>query len=527
MANTLPIDHILNEDYQIVQILGVGGFGITYLARDIQLNTEVVIKEFFPSEMVTRDQTRISVTPFTKDTQTYEHLLKRFSEEAQLLARMRHPNVIRVTRFFEANRTAYFVMEYHKGQTLKEYLSQHTTLDEAHILSIMIPILEGAKYVHEQGFLHRDIAPDNIYLPTDGMPLLIDFGAARDAIAQESKNISSIVKEGYSAPEQYTVNNQQNASADLYAIGAVFYRMITGNVPLSAPHRQTAILNDEPDPIGNFIQEYKDQYSQTLLHATAKAMNLRASDRFDSVAAMQEALLNNTVVHSAPAPRSGTYIPAQEHTEPSKGNTGILLFLLLLILAGAGGGYYWYDNQQQIEHNRQEQQRQQREEAQRIQEAKRKQDAEAKRQAKEAAKQKAEAEEAAKRQAMEKKQRDEEAKRQAEAKRKKEEEIQRQAEAKRQAEAMQKAEEEAKRQKELELEKARLELARIKREKEALELKRQQEEIERAKRELEAQRQRQAEAARRAEEEARRAREEAERIRRAEEERRDKEERQR
>ena len=244
MTNALPLGHILQNEYKIEQVLGAGGFGITYLARDTNLNYLVVIKEFLPQDMATRDQSRINVTPFTKDTQSYSHLLKRFSEEAQLLAKMRHPNIVKVTRFFKANNTAYFVMEYAEGETLKDYLKRNNTLKEEEILSIMMPILEGAKYVHTQGFLHRDIAPDNIYLTKNGMPILIDFGAARDAIAEESKNISSIVKEGYSSPEQYTINNKQNASSDIYALGAVFYRLITGKVPVGATYRQNALLNE-------------------------------------------------------------------------------------------------------------------------------------------------------------------------------------------------------------------------------------------------------------------------------------------
>ena len=216
MTNSLPIGHILQNEYKIERVLGTGGFGITYLARDINLNYLVVIKEFLPQHMATRDKSHIGVTPFTKDTGSYNHLLKRFIEEAQLLAKMRHPNIVKVIRFFKANNTAYFVMEYAEGETLKEYLKRNNTLSEEEILSIMMPILEGAKYVHKQGFLHRDIAPDNIYLTKNGMPILIDFGAARDAIAEESKNISSIVKEGYSSPEQYTINNKQNASSDIY-----------------------------------------------------------------------------------------------------------------------------------------------------------------------------------------------------------------------------------------------------------------------------------------------------------------------
>ena len=354
MTNALPIGHILQNEYKIEQVLGAGGFGITYLARDTNLNYLVVIKEFLPQDMATRDQSRINVTPFTKDTQSYSHLLKRFSEEAQLLAKMRHPNIVKVTRFFKANNTAYFVMEYAEGETLKDYLQRNNTLKEEEILSIMMPILEGAKYVHTQGFLHRDIAPDNIYLTKNGMPILIDFGAARDAIAEESKNISSIVKEGYSSPEQYTINNKQNASSDIYALGAVFYRLMTGKVPSNAPHRQTALLNDDMDPIGDITKEYEGKYSPQLLHAVQKALNIRATDRFSSVSEFQNALTEGSIVDSRPSPTSRHIASTTQQNSPSDNNnsskTGLVIsFLIVLALLLAGIAYVYMDKISQKE----------------------------------------------------------------------------------------------------------------------------------------------------------------------------------
>ena len=336
MSNALPVAYILEDDYEILSVLGQGGFGITYLARDVNLDFRVVIKEFLPRDMAARDSSSLEVRPFTKDLDNYEHLLGRFSEEAQLLARMNHPNVVRVIRFFKANNTAYFVMEYSEGETLKDYLKRNPTLKEEEILSIMIPILEGSKYVHSLGFLHRDIAPDNIYLCKEGMPMLIDFGAARDAIAQQSKNISSIVKEGYSSPEQYTVNNRQDASSDIYALGAVFYRLITGRVPVNAPHRQTALLNEEADPIGDISREYKGKYSQKLLHAVKKAMNLRAKDRFSSVAEFQQVLLDDIVVDSEPTISAQYKAAPRIEKKESKVHSVVSILLLVLVVIAAG-----------------------------------------------------------------------------------------------------------------------------------------------------------------------------------------------
>jgi hypothetical protein len=259
---------------------------------------------------------------------------------------MRHPNIVKVTRFFKANNTAYFVMEYAEGETLKDYLKKNNTLKEDEILSIMMPILEGAKYVHQQGFLHRDIAPDNIYLTKNGMPVLIDFGAARDAIAEESKNISSIVKEGYSSPEQYTINNKQNASSDIYALGSVFYRLITGKVPTNAPQRQTALLNDSVDPIIDISKEYEGKYSPQLLHAVQKALNIRATDRFSSVSEFQNALSGASIVDSRPSPTSRHIASTTHKNNTSDGNnsskTGLIIaFVIVLALLLGGIGYVY------------------------------------------------------------------------------------------------------------------------------------------------------------------------------------------
>jgi hypothetical protein len=184
------------------------------------------------------------------------------------------------------------------------------------------------------------------------MPILIDFGAARDAIAEESKNISSIVKEGYSSPEQYTINNKQNASSDIYALGAVFYRLITGKVPTNAPHRQTALLNDDVDPIGDISKEYEGKYSPQLLHAVKKALNIRAIDRFSSVSKFQNALTGASIVDSRPSPTSRHMGSPTQQNSPSNDNdsskTGLVIaFVIVLALLLAGIGYVYMEQTSQ------------------------------------------------------------------------------------------------------------------------------------------------------------------------------------
>ena len=296
-SNYLPEGYRL-ESYIIEKVLGAGGFGVTYLAKDIHLNTQVVIKEFLPQEFSTRESGHQTIVPYTdsKENSTYEYLLKKFLKEAQILASIKHPNVVRVFSFFEANNTAYFVMDYIAGESLKSYLERKSEVDEETIFSIMIPILEGLKEVHFANYLHRDIAPDNIYLRQNGMPMLIDFGAAKNASRAESTSLAAIVKAGYSAPEQYTTNAEQNATTDIYAIGSVLYSMVSKKVAPESTIRQMALLNDEPDPLEDVRQNryYKKRYSKVLLETIHKALSIRTKDRFQDVMELQQSLFSET-----------------------------------------------------------------------------------------------------------------------------------------------------------------------------------------------------------------------------------------
>lgn len=289
-VNVLPSGYILKDDFKILKSLGQGGFGITYLAEDLSLGHKVVIKEFLPQTMATRDQTRLTVSPYTDDDPLYDHLLVRFAEEAKLLVTLRHPNIVKVTRLLKANDTAYFIMEYEEGETLEDYLVNKKKLDEETMLSIILPILDGTKYVHKKGVLHRDIAPDNIYLKNGNAPMLIDFGAARNAVENNSEKLSAIAKDGYSPPEQYTTNAYQKASTDIYAIGAVMYRCMTGNKPATATQRQMALLDNHPDPIGDIVEIYADRYSKATLTSIVKALNLKQAERFQSIEEFQNGL---------------------------------------------------------------------------------------------------------------------------------------------------------------------------------------------------------------------------------------------
>ena len=284
LAQGSHLDH-----YSIVGLLGEGGFGLTYLAIDSKLDMKVVIKEYFPSEIAIRADRR-EVHPKEKRREAYLKGLLHFKEEARILARFKHPSIVRILNYFEANNTAYFVMEYEEGVDLARYLKQHSVpLSQEEILSIMMPILEGLKEVHSYNFLHRDIKPGNILLRKNHSPVLIDFGASKEAVAEVSKSVTNMLTEGYAPIEQYGSDiRQQGPWTDLYAIGAVIYKMLTGEAPPSAIERQTAILNMEDDPLKSLESFSSKGYDRGFLKAVERALSIARRDRPQSVQEFQE-----------------------------------------------------------------------------------------------------------------------------------------------------------------------------------------------------------------------------------------------
>ena len=278
----LPRGYALHE-YQIEQTLGIGGFGLTYLATDSNLNLKVAIKEYLPGDLAQRGEDQSVRPKGDAGVDSFKWGLSRFLDESRTLASFRHPNIVRVLRFFEANRTAYMVMEFVAGQPLGEWIRSHRPLEQGAVLAIAGPLLDGLEVVHRAGYLHRDIKPSNIFIRDDGSPVLLDFGSARSASSGTER--TAIVTPGYAPIEQYHSQGQQGPWSDLYAFGGVLYWMITGKRPVEAVAR---VRQDMLPPALQAAD--RSRYSAELLAAIDWALTPHEERRPQSVSEFRAAL---------------------------------------------------------------------------------------------------------------------------------------------------------------------------------------------------------------------------------------------
>ncbi len=308
--SALPTGTRLSDRYVVESIIGAGGFGITYLARHEALGKPYAIKEHFPRQFAFRDGQSATVKP--SDAPTFRWTLDRFLQEGRSLARCRHPSIVGVADVFEAYGTAYMVLEFEDGHSLGrwlEHLGRPPTQDEMD--NILVPLLDALAYLHSHDLLHRDIAPDNIMIRRNGKPCLIDFGAARQAIAERSQVMSAIVKAGYSPPEQYTTAGRaQGPWTDIYALSGTVYRALAGQRPVEATERQ---IEDELLPIAEAIQ-YPEDYRPEFLEAIDAGLRLRPSERPQSVAQW-----HNMLALPGAAP---SYLPGGQTETPSSPPSG-------------------------------------------------------------------------------------------------------------------------------------------------------------------------------------------------------------
>ena len=287
--------------YTISKPLGAGGFGITYLAQDFNGNA-VVVKECFVREIFSRSADQISLAPISNaPTDIDSHwALNQFLSEAKTLNAFSHPNIPHVIEYFEQNNTAYMVMEYINGHTLKQIIESGHVFSYDDVQFIINPLLDALTTLHEKNYLHRDLAPDNIMIrDEDDQPFLIDFGAARQALGIKSKSITAVVKDGYSPPEQYIQSNSSlGPYSDVYAIAAVMYELISGQRPDEASARQDASYNEGCDTLKPLREYPCDGFPDYYIESIDRALSISRTMRPQTVAEWQGYLLGHTTLPS-------------------------------------------------------------------------------------------------------------------------------------------------------------------------------------------------------------------------------------
>src|SRR5882724_10384605 len=331
--------------YEIVSVLGQGGFGITYRARDIQLGREVAIKEYLPSALAVRQDGTTVLPRTTKMADDFGWGRERFVTEGRTLASLhRVPAIVQVFDFLEANGTAYIVMELLHGQTLEERITRLGKLGPEDIDRILWPLLDGLEQVHNAGFLHRDIKPANILLDDAGNPTLIDFGASRAAMAGRSVALTAIFTPGYAAAEQMT-SAKQGPWTDIYGLSATLYHAITGQMPPGAFDR---MLDDAYEPLG---KKMPPGFALGLLAGIDAGLAVRASDRPQSIAGWRPilgqfaALAGDATVvlvrpAETPSPAVVEPVAAAAATPARKRGIGLWLGAAAAAIVVLAGGYY-------------------------------------------------------------------------------------------------------------------------------------------------------------------------------------------
>lgn len=323
---------VIADRYIIGTVIGHGGFGVTYVAWDTQLGIKTAIKEFYPVGLVSRSSQTMDLIHMGADSdQEYQAGIDRFLAEAKTIAQFnKESNIVHVYDYLRANNTAYIVMEYVEGETLESYLKQYPEgrmpVEEA--IELAKKIACALKVIHKGGTIHRDISPGNIMICENRDIKILDFGAARLFTAEKSQSLSVILKPGYAPPEQYASRTKQDERTDLYALGAVLYRMVIGKVPPEALERTKE--NDMTRP-GILRQDLPSWVDRIIM----KAMALDPAERFHNASEFEEAL-NRGVFFQKPEDTS---------SEREESATNIIMIVVwILLLIGIFYGVNWYTN---------------------------------------------------------------------------------------------------------------------------------------------------------------------------------------
>jgi serine/threonine protein kinase len=344
-GNNLPIGTFLGE-FEITELIGEGGFGIVYLARDHSLQRRVALKEYMPSALAARTGPMEVSVKSERHRDTFEAGLKSFVNEARLLAQFDHPSLVKVYRFWEANGTAYMVMPFYEGVTLKQQLKDMgAPPNETWLMELLGPLTEALEVIHADQCYHRDIAPDNvILLKGSNRPLLLDFGAARRVIGDMTQALTVILKPGYAPVEQYAEvpGMKQGPWTDVYALAAVVYYAIIGKTPPTSVGR---LMNDSFVPLS---QEAAGRYSPKFLAAIDRALAVKPEERTQSIGELRHELGLDTM--PPPAPRNSTRaegkrvadapIKAGASESGGRSKTPLYAGIGVLVLALLGGGLY-------------------------------------------------------------------------------------------------------------------------------------------------------------------------------------------
>jgi len=273
------------DNYVISKTLSRGGFSYVYLAKDTDTGAPVILKEYMPSKLATRNKDMSVNARNGKTIEHFTHGRKLFLQEARALAELKHPNIVNVLNFFTANGTAYIAMKYEKGHNLHSYIKKHNGfLSEQFMLTVFPQLLNGLKMIHETGFLHLDIKPGNVHLRLGGSPLLLDFGAVHQIMQTRSSLITQVITPGFSPIEQYNNKGYVGPWTDIYAVGATMRSCIDHKPPMAAIDRY------ENDTMKPAVEAYQKKYSPELLKAIDWAMEVDPELRPQNVSAMLEVM---------------------------------------------------------------------------------------------------------------------------------------------------------------------------------------------------------------------------------------------
>ena len=313
-SSALPAGSRLGE-FEITGVIGEGGFGIVYSARDSSLDRIVAIKEYLPAAFASRNNTGMVHVRSDENSKTFNAGLSSFINEARMLAKFSHPGLVEVFRFWEGNGTAYMAMRYYRGVTLREMLRTNPqVVTEQWLCETLDPILVALQELHQEKCYHRDIAPDNILVLPNGRSVLMDFGAARRIIGGMTRALTTVLKPGYAPIEQYSDDGSmaQGAWTDIYAVGGVLYHAMTGKVPVQAISR---MMNDPLKPVGTAA---RGEFSQNLCDVVMKCLSVMPENRYQTIDELRAALgwvttpLSSTVMYART-----THAPAVNPAAPS------------------------------------------------------------------------------------------------------------------------------------------------------------------------------------------------------------------